>query len=102
MIAQITNSPDIHQAVTTLIKAFWPHMTDEQIASLGMSIFLLARVLRKVIPDEVQNGKLGTLLKHLALEINPQTIQSTIQVVKDAEQVAQNIKPTNPEPYPKQ
>lgn len=39
--------------------------------SLGMAVFLFARVGRKAIPDAWQTGRIGSLLKHAALEINP-------------------------------
>jgi hypothetical protein len=37
-------------------------------------IFISARVARKAVPDGKQNGLLGTVLKHAALEINPQSV----------------------------
>jgi hypothetical protein len=68
----VTNSPDVEQAINTLAKAFLPHVSSEQVEAVIGAIFILARVARKAIPDQYQTALLGTILKHLALEINPQ------------------------------
>jgi len=39
--------------------------------SLGIAAFFIARAGRKAIPDAWQTGKLGLVLKHIALEVNP-------------------------------
>lgn len=76
MIAQITNTvasnPSVQQALSTLTKAFFPHVSESQIEQIVLAIFILARAARKAIPDKYQQAILGTILKHLALEINPQ------------------------------
>ena len=71
ILAQATNSPDIQQAVETIAKAVFPHVSASQIEVLIPAIFVIARVLRKALPDNIQEGGFGRVLKHLALEINP-------------------------------
>ena len=73
-----TNTPDVSQAVATLVHAIFPHVSMSDITSLIGAVFVIARVLRKAIPDSAQTGQLGQLLKHLALEINP-ALGATIQ-----------------------
>lgn len=58
--------------------------------------WLSARLLRKGLPDGIQTGMLGTILKHAALEINPQLAPEIgdVEIGKyfakwDAEQLAQ-------------
>ena len=66
-----TNTPDISQAVATLVHALFPKLSfDDAVSTVG-AVFLIARTLRKAIPDNAQTGQLGQLLKHLALEANP-------------------------------
>jgi len=76
MIAQITNTvvtnPTVQQAITTLARVFIPHVSEQQMEDIIVAIFVLARAARKAIPDKYQQAILGTILKHLALEINPQ------------------------------
>lgn len=72
MIAQITNSPNVGQAIGVLVHAVAPNINMTDVSEIVGAIFIIARVLRKVIPDNAQTGKLGTVLKHAALEINPQ------------------------------
>ena len=66
-----TNTPDISQAVATLVHALFPKLSFSDAVSIVGAVFLIARTLRKAIPDNAQTGQLGQLLKHLALEINP-------------------------------
>ena len=66
-----TNTPDISQAVATLVHAIFPKLSFNDAVSFVGAVFLIARTLRKAIPDGAQTGQLGQLLKHLALEINP-------------------------------
>ena len=47
------------------------------ISSAGFMAWVAARLLRKGIPDAMQDGILGTVLKHAALEINPQVAGKT-------------------------
>lgn len=77
-----TNAPDVQQAIGTLIHALVPNVGMEQITTILGALFLLARVLRKAIPDHVQTGGLGTFLKHIALEINPQETPTPANVQK--------------------
>jgi hypothetical protein len=63
--------PDVQQAVGTLIHAIFPHISMEQIVAIVGAVVILARALRKAVPDNMQTALLGTILKHLALEINP-------------------------------
>ena len=73
-----TNTPDVSQAVATLVHALFPKLSFNDCVSFVGAAFLIARVLRKAIPDSAQTGQLGQLLKHLALEINP-ALGATIQ-----------------------
>ena len=66
-----TNTPDISQAVATLVHAIFPKLSFNDTVSAVGAVFLIARTLRKAIPDNAQTGQLGQLLKHLALEVNP-------------------------------
>jgi hypothetical protein len=72
MLAQITNSAVIPDSIR-LIRDLWPSLSIQDCINLIGAIFILARVLRKAVPDSMQTGSLGTILKHTALEINPQT-----------------------------
>lgn len=67
----VVTNPDVQQAVTTLVHALFPHVSMEQIVAIVGAVVILARALRKAIPDSMQTQLLGTVLKHLALEINP-------------------------------
>ena len=72
MLAQATNVvstliPDIAKVVQDI----WPNVNLDQGIAIVSGIFILARGLRKAIPDNLQTGTLGTILKHAALEINP-------------------------------
>jgi hypothetical protein len=69
----IVVTPDVQQAITTLIHAAFPHVSLDQIVSIVGAVVIIARALRKAIPDNLQTAAFGTLLKHLALEINPVT-----------------------------
>lgn len=64
----------------------------ETLGSIGAAILILARSLRKIIPDNLQTGSAGTLLKHFALEINPQ--KQLPVVVGDAVQAPATPSPT--------
>jgi len=54
----------------------------EAIGSLGAAILILARVLRKLVPDGWQTGIFGRLLAHTALEVNPQLTPTPPNVAK--------------------
>jgi hypothetical protein len=74
-VVAVTNTvvnPDVSQAIQTIIHAAVPSLTTTDITTLVGAVVIIARILRKVIPDNAQLGKAGTFLKHLALEINPQ------------------------------
>jgi hypothetical protein len=63
-----------------LVKLFSDILDSVSFTGLGSAGFLAwvsARFLRKGIPDNLQNGILGAVLKHAALEINPQTKPQT-------------------------
>lgn len=77
-----TNYPTIPQALGGLIHAIFPNLTFTQIESAVATIFLAARILRKVIPDKFQTGKIGDVLKHSALEINPNLLATPPAVAK--------------------
>jgi hypothetical protein len=81
MLAQIvTNTaPDIAGDVIKLIHDFGYSVNPELVASILTFVFVIARVLRKALPTSVQAGSAGELLKHIALEVNPQTGASTAQ-----------------------
>jgi hypothetical protein len=42
------------------------------LTSAGFIAWVSARLLRKGVPDSMQTGIVGTVLKHAALEINPE------------------------------
>ena len=63
-LAQATGIPEGVLRVIPLKGLFWLF-----IISVGLPV--AARWARKLIPDDLQTGKLGTALKHAALEINP-------------------------------
>lgn len=78
MLAQITNIvtitntvTDFNGAITTLVHSALPHLTAQQDIDIVGLLILAARILRKAIPDNLQAGKTGQLLKHIALEVNP-------------------------------
>ena len=54
----------------------------EAIGGLAASVMILARVLRKAVPDNWQTGILGRLLAHTALEVNPQLTPTPPNVAK--------------------
>lgn len=86
----VTNTPDVGQAIGVLVHAVAPNVSMEQVASLVTALFVIARLLRKAIPDSAQTGALGTFLKHIALEINPQDNPTPSNVpVKTVELVGQ-------------
>ena len=71
-IVTITNTvTDVGGAIATLVQSALPHLTGQEDLDVVGLIFLIARILRKAVPDELQTGKAGELLKHIALEINP-------------------------------
>jgi hypothetical protein len=78
MIAQITNIvtitntvTDVGGAITTLIHSALPHLTAQEDVDIVGLLILVARLLRKFVPDNLQTGKAGQILKHIALEVNP-------------------------------
>ena len=73
ILAQVTNNPSTLVDAVRLVRDIWPNLSMQDCVSLIGAIFILARVLRKAVPDSMQTGSLGTILKHTALEINPQT-----------------------------
>jgi len=85
ILAQITNvtstitAPDVASDLVKLLHDVGYNINPTTIATIVVGIFTVARILRKAIPDASQTGKAGELLKHLALEINPQTGASTTQ-----------------------
>jgi hypothetical protein len=72
ILAQVTNNPSTLVDAIRLIRDVWPNLSIQDCVNLIGAVFILARVLRKAIPDSMQTGSLGTILKHTALEINPQ------------------------------
>ena len=69
-LAQITNTnliPDIARVVHDVS----PDLSVESIVAFLGALFIAARSLRKALPDNIQTGKIGQVLKHLSLEINP-------------------------------
>ena len=68
----VTNTvSDLTGATSTFVKALLPHLTAQEDIDIVGLIFLAARIMRKAIPDNLQTGKAGELLKHIALEVNP-------------------------------
>ena len=75
MLAQITNAvPDLAKFVHDVA----PSLSYDQIVALIGSLVVIARILRKAIPDTKQTGTVGTILKHAALEINPPTASNPL------------------------
>lgn len=62
---------DVSAALTNLLHVLFPKLSVTSIAEFIAELFIIARLLRKAVPDNLQNGRIGTLLKHAALEINP-------------------------------
>ena len=91
MIAQITNNAGVIDAVANIVHYYSPTMSVESLTALAGSVFILARILRKAIPDNQQTGAIGQILKHCALEINPKTDASSDQPSKP---VIEGAKPT--------
>lgn len=63
-------------AAAALIHFIFPSVTPVQAA---MGLYLVAKILRKAIPDKMQASQLGVWLAHTALEVNP-----TVQKLADA------------------
>ena len=71
MVEVTTNSVTLVTDMARVVHDLVPNISMADIVEFITSIFLVARALRKVIPDNAQTGKLGEILKHAALEINP-------------------------------
>lgn len=91
MLAQIvTNSvPTLNQSITGLYQVVANNK--ESLLMVWGAIVLVARSLRKVIPDKLQTGSLGTVLKHAALEINPATPSNPVPATPTEIQAAAPI-----------
>lgn len=78
LIAQIVTNgvPTLQQSVTGLCQVV--SNNKEALVAVWGAIVLVARALRKLIPDDKQTGTLGTVLKHAALEINPATATNPV------------------------
>ena len=92
MLAQVVSNtvPPIITDIGRVITDICPTITLDQSVALVGAVFLIARTLRKAIPDNLQTGKLGTFLAHVALEINP-------KVLSPASKPVETVKST---PYP--
>ena len=73
MLAQIVtnNVPNLGTAANDLYQVVMTNKTS--LLEVWGAIVLVARALRKLVPDNMQTGVAGTVLKHAALEINPTT-----------------------------
>lgn len=93
MFAEIvsTNAPDVGQAIGVLVHAFAPNVSKEDVAIITALIPIIARILRKAIPDNLQTGNAGTVLKHIALEINPQSTPPSPSVTVTATTTAPKV-----------
>jgi hypothetical protein len=90
-VVTITNTvSDVTGAFTTLVHAALPHLTAQEDIDIVGLIFLIARLLRKAIPDELQTGKAGELLKHIALEVNP-VLGELKPIVKEVEPIVAGL-----------
>ncbi|MDE1868026.1 MAG: hypothetical protein KGI08_10000 [Thaumarchaeota archaeon] len=75
----VTNlPPETMQDIAKVLTDFGFHITASGIVQTVAAIFILARLLRKAVPDNWQNGPIGTVLKHSALEVNPDQPKVTI------------------------
>lgn len=63
--------PETLNDIAKVLTDFGFHVTVSGLVQTIAAIFILARLLRKAVPDNWQSGTLGTLLKHSALEVNP-------------------------------
>src|ERR1041385_7267682 len=63
----------VPEDIARLIHDICPNISISTVIQAIAGIFFLARILRKGVPDNWQVGKLGTVLSHLALEVNPDT-----------------------------
>ena len=73
ILAQIvTNVPTgTVQDIAKVLGDFGIHITATEVGQFIVSVFVIARILRKAVPDSWQNGAIGTALKHCALEVIP-------------------------------
>lgn len=76
-IAQATGIPTAVLSVVPLKGLFWLFI-------LSVGVPVAARWLRKLVPDDLQTGAVGTALKHAALEINPNLTPTPPTVEKPA------------------
>jgi hypothetical protein len=73
LLAQLTNlPPNLTQDIAKVLSDFGLNINYSDIVQVVAAIFIIARILRKGVPDNWQTGALGTFLKHAALEVNPQ------------------------------
>lgn len=74
-VAVATNTaivPVTAASLTSYIPMFESILTT--LGSIGAAILIFARSLRKIIPDNLQTGLAGQVLRHFSLEVNPPTI----------------------------
>lgn len=68
----VTNlPPEILNDIVKVCTDLGLHVTASGVVQFLVTLFVLARLLRKAIPDNWQTGVIGTALKHTALEVNP-------------------------------
>jgi hypothetical protein len=60
------------QDIAKVLQDFGINISMSGIGQFVMLVFLGARLARKGVPDSLQTGFIGTILKHAALEVNPQ------------------------------
>jgi hypothetical protein len=75
----VTNlPPETINDIAKVLSDFGFHVTASGVVQTIAAIFLLARLLRKGVPDSWQNNVVGTFLKHAALEVNPVQTTTTL------------------------
>ena len=63
--------PNIKADLVKLFSDILDSISFSGLSSAGFIAWVSARLLRKGVPDAMQTGIVGTILKHAALEINP-------------------------------
>jgi hypothetical protein len=67
--------------IAKVFQDFGVNVSVSGVAQFLILTFFGARYLRKGLPDRIQTGVIGTILKHAALEINPQNTPTPPQAL---------------------
>jgi hypothetical protein len=73
-------SPSTLQDLIKLLQDLGISISNSNILKDAGYVILVARLIRKYAPDSINNGRIGKLISHAALELSQQALPSTPSV----------------------